>query len=352
MDLKRFLSESKNNLIENDNLMICLGSMACDLDSFCSTLVFSYFKNLIPIMNISKEVFVCKDENLFVCEQIGIDCEDLIFVNNDQFEFKNNENSKKNISINEKQIDLYLVDENEPSKEFKNCNLILIIDHHEFYRVYDPRIQVVSSKTVSCASIISKEFDIPKEIRKHLFYPILFDTDNLTKCNEIDREQFEIICQENNFNSEFKQDILAGIKVARKKNEKNQPTWVLLRKDFKQYDNFGISSVRYRLAEWISRDGASEFKNEVCKFMDSQDIKYLFINFNCKIDKIRKRFLMIFPQDFDNFEIFDDIPKEGVYSKDGIKYYGISPDFSRKKIAPAIRKFFSLKKIEINSNIK
>lgn len=345
MDLKRFLTESKNNLVKNDNLMICLGSMACDLDSFCSTLVFSYYKNLIPIMNISKKVFKCKDENLFVCDQIGIDSDDLIFVNDDQFEFKDNENNNKSILISGKEIDLYLVDENEPSKEFKNCNLILVIDHHELYRAYDPKVQVIYSKSVSCASIISKEFNVPNEIRKNLFYPILFDTDNLTKCTELDREQFEIICQENNFSSDFKQDILSRIKIARKQNEKDQPTWILLRKDFKQYDNFGISSVRFKLAEWIPRDGALEFKNEVSKFMDSQGLKYLFINFNCKIENIRKRFLMIFPQDFSNLEIFDDIPREGVYSKDGIKYYGISPDFSRKKIAPAIRKFFSLNKI-------
>lgn len=344
MDLKSFLSESKKKLVKDENLKICLGSIACDLDSFCSSLVYAFFKNLIPVMNIPKEIFESKDENLFVADQIGIDSNDLIFVNDDNFEFKDNQ-ELKSISISEKKISLHLVDENEPSKQFKAASLISIIDHHEFFCNYDPNIEIISQKTISSASILSKEFKIPKEIRKYLFFPILFDTDNLTKCTEVDREQLEVICEENNFSNEYKEEILAQIKKARKLNEKNQSTSVLLRKDYKQYGNFGISSVRYRLAEWIPRDGAANFENEVKKFMQSQEIKYLFINFNCKINQIRKRFLMIFPQDFNNLELFDQIPKQDVYTKDGIKYYGLSADFSRKRIAPAIRRFFSLNEV-------
>ncbi|CAF0885116.1 unnamed protein product [Brachionus calyciflorus] len=341
MDLKQFLFESKANLEKGGELKICLSNMSCDLNSLCSTLVFSYSRNLIPVINMSQYVFLNKKENVFVCEELGITCDDLIFINGECFEFKACEITKT-IKIDGEKILLYLVSESEPSRLFQDSKLKLIADINELSKSFNKDIEVyIETNVKSCSSLISRITQVSKEIKKALFYSILFDTDNLNISTEIDREQFKSICLENNFSEEYRLEILALLKKLRKENEAEQTDFILLRKDYREFGNFGLSSVRYGLLKWIYRNGLEYFRNEVKTFMDIQQIEYLFINFNCKFNGERKRFLVIFPQDFIHVDkLFDFIPRKEIKKYEDLIYYGLNPDFSRKNIVPALRKFF------------
>ena len=169
-----FLKSSKQKITPNSNkiLNLVIGNEACDLDTAVCTITYAYYlskvRNIeaLPVFNLESKNFKLKTESKFLFEKIGLEKDDLIFV--DDFKTKTLEGDHIN------PLSLYLVDCNVYSGGLKKQNKSIvsitnIIDHHKNQSTFstieellaslpDKENSEISFGLGSCSTIICEMF--------------------------------------------------------------------------------------------------------------------------------------------------------------------------------------------------
>ncbi|XP_050300795.1 exopolyphosphatase PRUNE1 isoform X2 [Anthonomus grandis grandis] len=160
-----------------------MGNESCDLDSTVAALSLAYFlyktifhKIVIPIMNVTKENFLLRSENVFVLREAGISLDDLVY--RDEIDFETI-TSKSNISLS-------LVDHHILAAKDNTLNsfVVQIFDHrpvdlsHKWVENVQIRIEAVGSCCTLIADEIlnSDESILDRPLAYLLYQTIVYDT--------------------------------------------------------------------------------------------------------------------------------------------------------------------------------
>lgn len=382
---KQFFDRNKIKLNDNE-ITICIGNEGCDLDSFVSSLVISYAEEVVHVVNMRKEVFKSKGELMYVCNLFKIDIDDLIYLERPlgsmSLEAKKIGTTllcgKERISITEKQIKLFLTDHNEPVKELEDFEITMVIDHHRLEHIVQNAKRIYIDVDVGSATTLVSKYlgqdlsrknhcvNDPKNtdpekdtlcvsIAKFLLVPIIIDTKNLQRRTSVfDYFEYKRLMKKANIKKSLIKKERKEIKAARL-NDAHFPSEIILQKDFKQYYEgkmiFGIATVKYDFRSWADREskkisGISDNMKGLGLFIVMNEFrKRLGLDFllvGCKYKE--KRYFIII-----NFPLIDVFAEENTFVKmeyNGLEYYTVPVDISRKIIAPNIRIFLNKKVIK------
>lgn len=375
--LSEFFSKNKQKLTHAE-ITICMGNEGCDLDSFISSLIVSYAENFIHVVPMKKEVFVTKGEIMYICNNFGININQLIFLERPMGVFSKNArivgtNFKIDDTIvqtHDKDINLVLTDHNQPLEEFRDKNVEMIIDHHILQnniqnakRIYidtdvGSATTLVSkylghdlSKKMHCFNINSyktKDRDVQMlcaQLAHLLIIPIIVDTNFLTKRTSLfDFLEYKKLkkisaISKNKLKKEYK-----IIKKARK-NDHNFETKLILQKDFKKYYSldytFGMSVIKYKFEKWIDREsnkikGLDKNKTGLSLYLELQSFKDdMGLDFFCVSTKMKGERTIILI----DFPYIKHLQKNIVMHKfefKGMFYYKIDVKMTRKMLVPMI----------------
>ncbi|KAM0681338.1 hypothetical protein GINT2_000538 [Glugoides intestinalis] len=369
--IKQYLQNCKSR-IKNQKETICLGSEACDPDSFVCSIVTAIHENAIPIICMPKKVFQAKGEIQELCSIFNFSNDDFIFFKrlDAMSPIKGNSSSSTFIFDNEieqmddKELSLILVDHHIPIKELRQFKINLIIDHHSLVtsklttnRVY------LDTDVGSCCTLVSRfignallekkhpesaNFANPlfcEAIAKMLSIPIIFDTNKFKKVtSEFDRCEFKKLRKTAKLKKRAIFDIVKKMKRARH-NDSLQSNEIILLKDFKKFDSsqvtFGYATVKYSFEEWIDREAArtrmtSEtmpriaFKSMLREFIERNELDFLIINRK----KGSRRYLILVDCPVEKELIATHNFKALDYK--GVIYYEVEVEKTRKNLAPII----------------
>ena len=282
--IKSFLKLCKKRL-ESNELLICLGNEAYDTDSFISSLVIALHEKAIFVVNMSKRIIENKGDIMYVCKYIGIELDDLIFLETPLGIFSHDARKlatylkvgNQEYYLSNKRISLILVDHHRPILELDNCDIDLIVDHHllsapslKARRIY------VDVDIGSCATLVSKyighslfkkkhnkhsEFESMKfcmGIAKLLTIPIILDTNNFKKVTcHFDKGEFKKLKALSKSKRREIYKTTKDIKAARKNDIILENDMILL-KDMKRYEHKGFvsaySTISYKFEKWVDRE--------------------------------------------------------------------------------------------------
>lgn len=282
--IHKYIKECKER-IKDQNITICLGSEACDLDSFVCSIILSIHENAIPVINMKREIFEAKNELTTICEVFNLNINDLIFL-----EKLRNSNSHKpeiyfrtdseDYQVKNKNIKLMLVDHHKPIEELSNFQMDTIIDHHTVTNpVVSARRIYIDTDAGSCCTLISKfvghslgtkknkknesfeNIEMCTQMAKMLSIPIYFDTNKFKKVtSHFDRAEFRKLIKIAKTNEASIRELVQILKKARK-NDDQLDTKIILQKDFKIFEcngiAFGYATVKYSFKKWIEREAAN-----------------------------------------------------------------------------------------------
>ena len=398
--LKKYFENNKKN-IKKKEILISIGNEGCDLDSFISSLIIGYSENAIQIVNMKKEIFLCKDEINYICKTFKININNLIFLERPIKKDIYFLIGKNKIYLKEKKIRLILLDHNKPISELKDCKIEMIIDHHKINNEIKNCNKIfINTDVGSNCTIVSKylensffkkneiqiknSFDKNIEIinkenndffsifAKLLVLPIIIDTNNfIRRTSEIDIFEYNKLLKQSKIKKKEIKKICKKIKKLRKKDEKYK-TEIILQKDFKIYVmkdiKFGSSTVKYNFKEWIDRE---EYKKKIEEKKNNYKNKNININkkniLKKSENKIKKNLLTNeFKNHLKNFELdflfviykkknerflceinfpyIKEFSKKYNFNKlfyrDFI-YYKIPEEFSRKILIPLVKDFIN-----------
>lgn len=373
---KDFFNLNKEK-IKNQDITICIGNEACDVDSFISSLITAIHEQVIHVICMSREVFMSKGDVGFVLKYFNIDPDDLIYLEKPignfslearkvgtKFNIYKSVNNKNvlvdSYKLIDKNIKLIIVDHNEPIIELNDCQMDLIIDHHALSKdSIKARRIYIDLDVGSCSTLISKYIghslinntankhkafeskDFVSCVAKLLLVPIILDTSNFTRrASHFDIGEFEKLLHAANTTRHELKKIRKGIRKNRL-NDMNLPNDIIMQKDFKIYHHrgltFGCATVKYPVEDWIDREGKGKNAGEHLEtyfnnFRRNFGLDFLFINRK----KRDKRYLIINNCTFEKILVQENDFKEVSYK--GLIYYSINVALSRKIMMPIVQK--------------
>ena len=254
-------------------LRLALGNSSGDMDSVVSSIGFSYFsslanaeadvhKQILPVISFHRDDLKLRKDIEYTLHKVGLFEDDLIFIN-DVAKLKCD------------RYELNLVDHNEIDSEFfksegirEKATVVSVIDHHVDGGLYgDTTNPRVIETCGSCSSLVYRYF--AKEIvdatlnepeRELLLTPILIDTSCLTQRTEnADKEAVAALTK--GHETTVNLEALTDKAKAEKHNTTGLTMYDLLRKDYKEYDDWGtdlklgISSVAESISQLRKRYG-------------------------------------------------------------------------------------------------
>lgn len=136
-DLEHFFKGCRE-AIKEKNVALCMGSEACDIDSFVSSLVTAVHEKAIFVVNLSRKVLEAKGDVMYVIKRYKINLDHLIFLERPRGAFTLEARrlgtsfrvGKDEYKLADKNIRLILADHHSPVPELQNCPIELIIDDH------------------------------------------------------------------------------------------------------------------------------------------------------------------------------------------------------------------------------
>lgn len=283
MRIVEYLKHARKLFQQNSSHMnIVIGNSSGDMDSFISTIGFSYFeymktqKLIFPIISYSLSDLKLRRDIELVLKEAGIEQTDLIFIN----ELQSSTNPVD---------DIYLVDHNDIDNDFlsqlvsKGCSQVKgIVDHHQDSQKY------LSSSTLriirtcgSCSSLIlshEREYtqNLTEQERLLLCSAILLDTSNMkSKVESPDIEAMEILFGQS---PDIQLSSRTGLLSCAKKDVSGFSCYDLIRKDYKQWslENgtiVGIGSITHSLR---SLD-AGELATDIERFKKEHHVEVLVL---------------------------------------------------------------------------
>lgn len=374
--LKEFFDENKRKLKE-DEITICIGNEACDVDSFVSSLVAAFHDQAIHVICMSRDVFMAKGDVGYVLKYFNIDPDDLIYLEKPIGDFSQEarklgtkfciykkDKMKHSYNLSDKKVKLCIVDHNEPIIELQDAELDLVIDHHALSKdsVKARRIYI-DLDVGSCSTLISKyighsmimntanktdDFEKPeivKNIAKLLLVPIILDTSNFKRrSSHFDIGEFEKLLKQSGVTRKEMKAIRKGIRKHRL-NDADQHNDIIMQKDFKIYHHkgltFGCATVKYPVEEWVDREGKGKnagmfLESYLSTFRRNFGLDFLFVNRK----KGDKRFLIINNCSFEGILAKENDFKPIEYK--GLHYYEVDVLKSRKIMMPIVFKTINM----------
>lgn len=366
---KRFLDECKLR-IKQSEVTICLGSEACDPDSFVCSLILSIHENVIPVVNMTRKVFESKGDLQYLCSIFNISNDDLIFLERPKGSFSLQARilgscfrvEDESYKLEGKKIKLMLVDHHRPVEELQHLEIDMIIDHHLLSEAsLKARRIYIDIDAGSCCTLLSKFVGHSLMTRKHsknaffndksqcrnvakmLSIPILLDTNRFKKVtSHFDRGEFRKLIKIAGVEKKDIKKIVKRIKKVRLNDSKLDNETILL-KDFKKFHKddvvFGYSTVKYRYEDWIDREtkGSDKknsgilFETELNEFRRDYGLDFLLVNRKKKDERFLIMVNCPFEKKLATSQGFEPMEYKGV------KFYSVSPEKTRKILAPIIK---------------
>ncbi|KAI5135183.1 uncharacterized protein NESG_01012 [Nematocida ausubeli] len=354
--------------LESSSIEIVLGNPSCDQDSFIGSHILAVMLGRVPVVNLSKEIFKCKQDLVKICDIMGVSVDELVFLvkNNDAWVLKRGD---KEYPVSKINIKAFLIDFNLPDQDLLLSDAFTvdhIIDHHALLEFNSKVHSQLTGMNIqlhagSCCSIIyryirhvcSKTLEEKTGSPDYKFLllmsiPIMTDTNCLQKrTHDIDREGVDISLGISDVLFETAKTVMEELKTL-KKCEPSVPTNMIVQMDYKSFDfpkqygkkTFGISSVKYAYDEWVARDGAEKWKQSIKEFVEMK--KHEFYIINCKVHNKREFYIYNPPStDFIEKGIYEGKPvnKRAVLNDNEITVYTVDTAISRKIIAPMLFKY-------------
>lgn len=368
---RKFLEECKLK-IKHPEVTICLGSEACDPDSFVCSLILAIHENVIPVVNMTRKVFESKADLQYLCSLFNISNDDLIFLERPKGSFSLQARilgtcfriEDKSYKLEGKKIKLMLVDHHRPVEELQHFEIDMIIDHHLLSEAS------LSSKRIyididagSCCTLVSKfighslmtskhsknEFfndrTLCKSMTKMLSIPIYLDTNRFRKVtSHFDKGEFRKLTRISGMEKKDVAKIVKKIKKVRL-NDSTLDNETILLKDFKKFHKddvvFGYSTVKYRYEDWIDREAKEAdtdkksagvvFETALNEFRREYGLDFLLVNRK----KGNERFIIMINCPFEKKLATSQGFEEMNYK--GLKFYSVSPEKTRKILTPIIK---------------
>ncbi|KAH3663762.1 hypothetical protein OGAPHI_005164 [Ogataea philodendri] len=332
------------NLGAKSKLTLVTGNQSADMDSTIAALAYSYLcskKDVIPVLNIPRADFKLRKDIVHVMDISGVDTASLVFLDD-------LESSWEKLSASS--IDLVLVDHNKPQGSViqdliskLNAKVVSILDHHDDEKLFLDANPRIVQKCGSCTSLVITHFKeqtakIDPKLAKMFISPILIDTNRLrSHVESVDTKAYDLLTLRLNAKPDFS-DNYAEELFAAKNNVEGLSMLDLLRKDYKEYDTVGISSLTVGLSylqKFEVRKSLEAWKNErhldVVIILTAYRDKYGF-----------NRELMVYgdPDKLDT--LLDHIKGPLGLTQTRIFPYTFRqrvPKFSRKQVAPLVQEW-------------
>lgn len=359
-------------IIKSSDATICMGSEACDIDSFVCSIAVAIHEKCAMVVNMSRKVFESKGDLMYFCSQYKISTDELIFLEKPKGSFSlearklgtvfqvGNEENRLITKDSKKNLTLILVDHHKPIEELQDYKIDLIIDHHALSgssllarRIY------VDIDMGSCATLVSKYIGhtlFTSKFNKHsefesnnfceglarmLMIPILVDTANFKKVtSHFDFGEFMKLKKRAKVEKKEINKLRKEIKKGRL-NDAKMETEIILRKDYKRFTykevTFGISTVKYSFEKWVEREakqgnGGSTLEKEFMDFRREDGLDFFMVNRKAG----PKRYLAIINCSYEkklaSAHHFNPVNYRGFH------FYEIPAEISRKLMVPILKK--------------
>lgn len=366
--IRKYLEACKEK-IKASEILISIGSEACDPDSFVCSLIMAIHEKAIPVINMPRCIFESKGDLAYLCSLFNLSADDFIYFETPKGKFSLQARilgssfkvGNKSYKLEDKKVRLILVDHHRPVEELRHCELDMIVDHHALAssallakRIY------VDIEMGSCCTLVSKvighslvtgthpkneHFDEPqvcREFAKMLAIPIFLDTNRFRKVtSHFDRGEFKKLIKMAGVKKREMKEVVKRIKKERQ-NDKDLSTETILLKDFKRFDEsgtvFGYSTVKYSFKKWVTREGGesngkagSAFEAALHTFKRDYGLDFLLVNRKAG----KKRFLILVgcPYEKKLMARGDFFPRDFK----GLQYYEVPVELSRKILTPVIK---------------
>ncbi|KAJ8004871.1 hypothetical protein DPEC_G00140800 [Dallia pectoralis] len=135
---------------------VVLGNEACDLDSMVSAMVYAYFLSVtadlgkipLPVMNIPRQEFSLRTDNVFLLRESGLSPDDLVF--RDEVDLMGLQRAGRLV--------LTLVDFNMLPRSDRDLeeSVVEVIDHHRLEMKTSPSCVVTVETVGSCATLVTE----------------------------------------------------------------------------------------------------------------------------------------------------------------------------------------------------
>ncbi|KAI5168701.1 exopolyphosphatase [Pancytospora epiphaga] len=372
-ELDRFLKSCREK-IKGTSITICMGSEACDLDSFVSSLVVAIHENAILVINLSRKILESKGDLMYFINHYNINLEHLIFLERPRGAFSLEarrlgttfRTGKDEYKLTEKKVRLILTDHHSPVPELRDSVIELIIDHHILGERSLAASRIYADISVgSCCTLVSKYIGhtlfhskfkkdplfesvlLCRGVAEMLTVPIMVDTKNFKKvASHFDKGEFNKLKKLakikkrkiNKFRKQIKKERL---------NDESLKTEVIVQKDYKAFSyggfEFGIGTVKYPFKRWVDREAKEHgsvnskhagkyLEQGLTDFRRNQGLDFIAINRKAGT----KRYFGIFNCPFER--VLADENNFVAEEYKGFRYYKIPVATSRKLMVPIIKR--------------
>ncbi|EAU84042.2 exopolyphosphatase [Coprinopsis cinerea okayama7 len=289
-----FLTQVREAPEDAKKWTLVTGNEAGDLDSIASAIGYAWFLSqvnqqpAIPLIQIAKEDFILRAENLFALSLAGIpDPQEYLLSPSDLCDFHPD--------------NFALVDHNRLGAQYAGGKVVGVIDHHEDEGLYmDTAVPRLIKPCGSCASLVASQLppDLPAELATLLLSAILIDTAGLKpggKATDDDRLAAVNLAVKStlgishNLTDVGLRDVPAIKNLSKELGEKKNDLshlsgWDLLRRDYKESTyilpwadgqpaiKVGLATVPVQLKVWGS-DGKLE--TDSLAWMKKRDLTIL-----------------------------------------------------------------------------
>ncbi|KAL1517066.1 hypothetical protein ABEB36_000879 [Hypothenemus hampei] len=250
------------------NVHIVLGNEACDLDSTIACLVFGYFLSkqhcnsiILPVLNVSREDFLIRTENIFVLKEAEIPLSELIFrdeINLQTIIFK--------YPVQVTLVDHHILAKNDSLLAPFVCQ---IYDHRpvdESFQWDTHKVQIIIEQVGSCCTLIAQDIFkadksiLPRPLAYLIYQTIVFDTIALKpenhKVTPLDLEIATLLECEYGFTSD-RQQLFDVLWQAHNDVSSLTPDQ-LLQKDLKIFEKVYIPGLPMLVEEYLKLKGSFE----------------------------------------------------------------------------------------------
>ncbi len=259
-ELNQYLLESKTDINYKSIDHLVMGNEAADLDSMASAIAYAYLmaaresdKTIVPVMPILRIDFKLRTEAVWVFGQAGIDLNNLIFLDDMDFE-----------DVVKRVTGLVLVDHNKLSGSLDQYGdkVAIILDHHRDEHLYPHAGKKVIEPVGSTTTLVGERLITHDLIDEHLALllcgTILLDTVNLDPAAGRVTPKDEKIAGVLMKSCPLEQDVYFNKVQEAKFNTADLCTFDLLRKDYKEFKfgkiRCGIASALLPLTQWGEKD--------------------------------------------------------------------------------------------------
>ena len=326
--MQRFIAQIKRLPVQT----VVTGNQALDLDSFCSSLLTAYFETLngrqcTPLIPIDREDLRLRKDVELILTRLDINMDSLLFLD----EFSTNTETP-----------LFLVDHN---LQFMQGKVTGIIDHHapESDKTMDDNINpMVLSRCSSAMSLVLKYYNEKLDLKKLFasdpmlaplaFAPIAIDTSNFFNMKPEDITAYQFLA---NFINQIPDTITFQTVRDARKDITGLSYSDLLRKDFKQWEEIGISTLPKRFHKL-------DLEELSCAMIDYKNKLGLEVLAAMACGKKGRDFAYLGPKEFDVVTACSDMELILQKEVNGVQFFSqMQTTYSRKMVAPILRQAYA-----------